>query len=81
MIVESNVNSRIVEKLFSRPNSRIVRLRLCTFNLHPENRNIFLSAQDNTQNEIFVFKDFGFDAILQYIAGNWEIRENVKQIN
>ena len=41
--------------------------------LHPENINIILSphgAQDNTQNEIFVFKVGGLDSLRGYIAGN-----------
>ena len=48
---------------------------LCLPHLHPENRNIILSPQDNTQNEIFVFKVGGMDhgqynSLRGYIAGN-----------
>ena len=48
---------------------------LCLPHLHPENRNIILSPQDNTQNEIFVFKVGGMDhgqynSLRGYITGN-----------
>ena len=45
---------------------------LCLPHLHPENRNLILSPQDNTQNEIFVFKVGGL---------RLEIRNAQKQIN
>ena len=48
---------------------------LCLPHLHPENRNIILSPQDNTQNEIFVFKVGGLETIRGYITGNmYEMR-------
>ena len=44
---------------------------LCLPHLHNEIRDIFLSVQDNTQNEIFVFEVGGLDSLIRgYIAGN-----------
>ena len=43
---------------------------LCLPHLHNEIRDIFLSVQDNTQNEIFVFEVGGLDSLRGYIAGN-----------
>ena len=54
---------------------------LCLPHLHNVIRDIFLSEIDETQKKILGLEVLGFDAILQYIAGNREIRENVKQIN
>ena len=50
---------------------------LCLPHLHNVIRDIFLSEIDETQKKILGLEVLGFDAILQYIAGNREIRENV----
>ena len=49
---------------------------LCLPHLHNVIRDIFLSEIDETQKKILGLEVLGFDAILQYIAGNQEIREN-----
>ena len=49
---------------------------LCLPHLHNVIRDIFLSEIDETQKKILGLEVLGFDAILQYIAGNREIREN-----
>ena len=54
---------------------------LCLPHLHNVIRDIFLSEIDETQKKILGLEVLGFDDILQYIADNQEIRENVKQIN
>ena len=54
---------------------------LCLPYLHNVIRDIFLSEIDETQKKILGLEVLGFDDILQYIADNQEIRENVKQIN
>ena len=48
---------------------------LCLPHLHNVIRDIFLSEIDETQKKILGLEVLGFDAILQYIAGNREIRE------
>ena len=50
---------------------------LCLPHLHNVIRDIFLSEIDETQKKILGLEVLGFDAILQYIAGNREIRENI----
>ena len=51
--------------------SSLPTFSLCLPHLHNEIRDIFLSVQDNTQNEIFVFEVGGLDSLIRgYIAGN-----------
>ena len=50
---------------------------LCLPHLHNVIRDIFLSEIDETQKKDIGVGSFGFDATLQYIAGDREIRENV----